>query len=110
MSTLQLGLIVAGVLLVIGVIVYNPWQERRLKRAGARPLHPPMCEPPARRERVEPTLGAADRAADCERRHRGVSTATPISKVRSSRPSMSLRRPPNSSTTRRPPMTRSRSP
>ena len=32
MSSLQLGLIVAGVLLVVGVILYNAWQERRIRR------------------------------------------------------------------------------
>ena len=32
LSSLQLGLIVAGVLLVAGVIAYNAWQERRIRR------------------------------------------------------------------------------
>jgi FtsZ-interacting cell division protein ZipA len=61
-STLQLGLIVAGVLLVIGVIVYNQWQERRLKRlaASAAPADLRTARAP---ERVEPTLGAATAAA-----------------------------------------------
>jgi len=62
LSTLQLALIVAGVLLVIGVIVYNQWQERRLKRQAAsaaadvRAVRTP--------ERVEPTLGAAAASPD----------------------------------------------
>ena len=33
MSSLQLGLIVAGVVLVVGVVVYNGWQERRYRRS-----------------------------------------------------------------------------
>jgi hypothetical protein len=69
LSSLQIGLIVAGVLLVIGVIVYNSWQERRLKREDRHvPADPP---PPRDAQRVEPTLGmrtsstaaAADSAA-----------------------------------------------
>jgi FtsZ-interacting cell division protein ZipA len=58
LSTLQLGLIVAGVVLVIGVIVYNQWQERRLKRqaASAASADARAARTP---ERVEPTLGAA---------------------------------------------------
>jgi len=31
MSTLQLGLIVAGVVLVLGVMLYNRWQEARMR-------------------------------------------------------------------------------
>ena len=60
MSSLQIVLIVAGALLVIGVIVYNNWQERRLKREARRA---PAGDPKAARaaERVEPTL--ATRAA-----------------------------------------------
>jgi len=61
-NSLQLGLIVAGVLLVVGVIVYNVWQERRLKRSLAQARAPaaraePVATPRAS-ERVEPTLGA----------------------------------------------------
>src|SRR5882672_10097871 len=69
MSSLQIGLIVAGVLLVIGVIVYNAWQERRLKREATRqsvaaPTDMRVARNP---ERVEPTLagqGAAATTAD----------------------------------------------
>ena len=57
MSTLQLGLIIAGVLLVIGVIVYNQWQERRLKRR-AMPDAPVDLRASRAAERVEPTLAA----------------------------------------------------
>ena len=57
MSALQIGLIVAGVLLVIGVFAFNRWQMRKLQRRGA-----PVARTPEARtqpvERVEPTLGA----------------------------------------------------
>ena len=62
MSSLQFGLIVAGVLLVVAVIIYNVWQERRLKRslartrAGADAIATSAPSRPA--QRVEPTLGA----------------------------------------------------
>lgn len=56
MSALQLGLIIAGVLLVIGVIVYNHWQERRLRAPASR-----TADADARAakgaQRVEPTFG-----------------------------------------------------
>ena len=58
MSSLQLGLIIAGVLLVIGVIVYNRWQERRLRREAApMPARTPDLRASRAAERVEPTLG-----------------------------------------------------
>lgn len=61
MTSLQIGLIVAGVLLVVAVVIYNLWQERRLKRSLA-PARAPAArfEADASRgaERVEPTLGA----------------------------------------------------
>jgi FtsZ-interacting cell division protein ZipA len=60
MSSLQLGLIAAGVLLVVAVIVYNVWQERRMTRrvAEARRAADHARAEPVRRtsERVEPTL------------------------------------------------------
>jgi FtsZ-interacting cell division protein ZipA len=52
-SNLQLGLIVAGVLLVLGVIVYNSWQERRVRRRIESAFRPSEEREPAR---VEPTL------------------------------------------------------
>ncbi|HET8875219.1 MAG TPA: cell division protein ZipA C-terminal FtsZ-binding domain-containing protein [Casimicrobiaceae bacterium] len=55
MSSLQLVLIIAGVLLVVGVIVYNQWQERRLKGRTA-PSAPPEPRSSRVAERVEPTL------------------------------------------------------
>jgi hypothetical protein len=62
LSSLQIVLIVAGALLVIGVIVYNNWQERRLKREARRA---PAGDPkPARAaERVEPTLATRTASA-----------------------------------------------
>lgn len=72
MSPLQIGLIAAGVLLVVAVIVYNLWQERRVTRdlAESRVSADRARAEPARRtaERVEPTLmpkaaAAADDAA-----------------------------------------------
>jgi FtsZ-interacting cell division protein ZipA len=66
MSALQLGLIVAGVLLVVAVIVYNVWQERRVRRrladAHPSPRRPEPAAMPRGAERVEPTL-ATNRAA-----------------------------------------------
>jgi FtsZ-interacting cell division protein ZipA len=52
-SNLQLGLIVAGVLLVLGVIVYNSWQERRVRRRIESAFRPSEERDTAR---VEPTL------------------------------------------------------
>jgi hypothetical protein len=53
-SPLQIGLVIAGVLLVIGVLLYNRWQERRaLARLEAthRPSEPsPRVEPTLRRD------------------------------------------------------------
>ena len=60
-STLQLALIVAGVLLVVGVIIYNAWQERRVKRRIAAAFTPPAGEP-ERSRRIEPTLGNGEGA------------------------------------------------
>jgi FtsZ-interacting cell division protein ZipA len=55
MSNLQLALIVAGVLLVLGVVIFNGWQERRIRRridAAFRPQPVATQDAP----RVEPTL------------------------------------------------------
>ena len=67
MTSLQLGLILAGIALVIGVIVYNWRQERWLRAAIDDAIRPtaatgePAVEsnrpPPRSPERVEPTLG-----------------------------------------------------
>lgn len=63
MSALQLGLIIAGIVLVLGVILYNRWQERRLKgettRAPERAADPRSARAT---ERLEPTLGTDSEA------------------------------------------------
>src|SRR6187402_3123402 len=64
LSTLQIGLIVAGVLLVIGVLAYNAWQERRARRRieGAfRPGADALMARGGGRDdgRIEPTLGVS---------------------------------------------------
>ena len=62
MSSLQIGLIVAGVLLVIGVILYNGWQERRARRGAERTRMSAAADlrtSPRPADRVEPTLGAS---------------------------------------------------
>jgi FtsZ-interacting cell division protein ZipA len=59
MSPLQLGLIVGGVVLVVGVVIYNWWQERRVRRRIAETFRKPDAAPAAAAPagaRVEPTL------------------------------------------------------
>jgi FtsZ-interacting cell division protein ZipA len=64
MTSLQLGLIAAGIALVVGVVIFNAWQERRIRRRidaafkkpeDATPQPTPGARAP---RRVEPTLGA----------------------------------------------------
>jgi hypothetical protein len=70
MTTLQLGLIIGGVVLVVGVIIYNWIQERRVRRKLAAAFTPDGEErfKPAgandRDARVEPTLARATRGDD----------------------------------------------
>src|SRR2546423_5253677 len=52
-SNLQLALIVAGVLLVLGVLIYNAWLERRVRRRIESAFRPSESPQPSR---VEPTL------------------------------------------------------
>jgi hypothetical protein len=64
LSQLQIALIVAGILLVVGVLAYNLWQERRARRRIEGAFRPGadalMARGGARDDgRVEPTLGAA---------------------------------------------------
>ena len=64
LTTLQTGLIIAGVLLVAGVLVYNWWQERRVRRRIEGAFRPQADSSGARSatrgdSRVEPTLGVA---------------------------------------------------
>jgi FtsZ-interacting cell division protein ZipA len=68
MSPLQLGLIIAGVALVVGVLIYNWWVERRVRRRIATTFRKPddggqpvAAAAPA--QRVEPTLRAPAPAA-----------------------------------------------
>src|SRR4051812_23635753 len=66
MSTLQFWLIVAGILLVVGVILYNRWQERRARRriADSQRKDPTQAIiAPGAASRVEPTLGGGAGAA-----------------------------------------------
>ncbi|MEO8345782.1 MAG: cell division protein ZipA C-terminal FtsZ-binding domain-containing protein [Betaproteobacteria bacterium] len=60
-SSLQLGLIVAGVLLVVGVLIYNAWQERRIKRRIAQAFRAPdnSLQHVTAGTRVEPTMRPA---------------------------------------------------
>lgn len=67
MSQLQIGLIVAGVLLVVGVVIYNWLQERRIRRRlqskhGAKSAQDTSSQDATRR--VEPTLQRAPEATD----------------------------------------------
>ena len=51
MSPLQLGLIGAGIVLVVGVLIYNWWQERRVRQridAAFRPSEAPAIAPAAK--------------------------------------------------------------
>jgi FtsZ-interacting cell division protein ZipA len=68
MTPLQLGLIAAGILLVVAVVLYNAWQERRMTRRLAdahRAAERPRAEGPRRSaERVEPTLATPSAHAD----------------------------------------------
>jgi hypothetical protein len=76
LSTLQIGLIVAGVLLVAGVIVYNAWQERRIRRRITSAFRKPdtAAPQPDGGLRVEPTMrtmpGDREAPADVAQFHR----------------------------------------
>lgn len=66
MSPLQLSLIAAGILLVVAVIVYNGWVERRARRrieeSTRKPAPAAVAASPAA-QRVEPTLRKGEAAA-----------------------------------------------
>lgn len=58
MSSLQLGLLAVGLIVVIAIVAYNAWSERR-RRARAHAAQPPAADPapaPVPGARVEPTL------------------------------------------------------
>jgi FtsZ-interacting cell division protein ZipA len=57
MSQLQIGLIVAGIVLVVGVLMFNAWQMRRMRRRLAEQSRP---RSPDEARRIEPTFGRAD--------------------------------------------------
>src|SRR5512145_938405 len=60
-SSLQLGLVVAGVLLVVGVILFNRWQERRIRQRIDAAFASGRDKAQASDARVEPTLrGSAE--------------------------------------------------
>src|SRR5439155_140064 len=66
LSALQLAVIAAGIALVIGVFIYNVWQERRVRRRIAAAFNPaaaPSSEA-ERARRIEPTLRGSDSAGD----------------------------------------------
>jgi ZipA, C-terminal FtsZ-binding domain len=65
-SPLQLGLIVAGVALVVGVMIYNWWLERRVRRRIATTFRKPAeaLAGGGGGARVEPTLRGAGDAPD----------------------------------------------
>lgn len=72
MSTLQIGLLIIGAVLVIAVYGYNKLQERRIRRrmdeafkTTADPLLDPAPEEkPEARERIEPSMAAAAGGGD----------------------------------------------
>ena len=79
MSNLQLALIVAGVLLVVGVLIFNAWQERRIRRridAAFRPASPQADAP-----RLEPTLRPAGGSDDAVPRVAAAGTAPVVDSV-----------------------------
>lgn len=65
MSSLQVGLAVAGGLILGGVIAYNTWNARRNEPRQAQPDAP--AAPPGPDERVEPRIDGADAMAAPER-------------------------------------------
>jgi FtsZ-interacting cell division protein ZipA len=57
-SSLQFALIVAGVVLVAGVLLYNRWMLRRARGPQVRPARPTLAHDEAGDVRVEPSIGA----------------------------------------------------
>jgi FtsZ-interacting cell division protein ZipA len=79
MTSLQIGLIIGGVVLVIGVLIYNWMQERRVRRKMAAAARKPEANVAATREaaRVEPRLGGG-RAATADSAPVPRTPATPV--------------------------------
>jgi FtsZ-interacting cell division protein ZipA len=93
MSNLQLALIVAGVLLVLGVVIFNWWQERRIRRridAAFRPQPAAAEDAP----RVEPTLRSIDGDHHAAAASIAAATAATSHAVRDVEPSESTFVPP----------------
>ena len=83
LSTLQLGLVIAGVLLVLGVIAYNAWQVRRARRRLEGTARSPGSAGRAAGAvpddaRVEPTLAAPATAGRGSRGGADVPTEAPF--------------------------------
>jgi hypothetical protein len=84
MTSLQLGLIAAGVALIVGVLVYNWLQERRVRRRIDRAFGKsatdgrtvPGAAAGSNQERVEPTLTRGDGDAHDARRGRPADDVT----------------------------------
>lgn len=68
MSRLQLGLIVVGALVIVAVILYNTWQERRARRRAEKAFGgdagDALFDDRSHGERREPTLGKMPGAGD----------------------------------------------
>ena len=73
MSSLQIGLVIAGVLLVVGVILYNRWQERRVRMR----LDATRAVEDTSAQRVEPTLRRGDDDASASDRYDPVDSTAP---------------------------------
>src|SRR5690625_3163461 len=63
MSDLQIGLILLGIVLIIGVLLFNWWQDRRIRRQIAEQFpehrHDPLMGEGAPDNRLEPALAGA---------------------------------------------------
>lgn len=57
-SSLQIALIVAGIVLVAGVLLYNRWVLRRARGPVERPARPDLAQDDGADIRVEPSIGA----------------------------------------------------
>ena len=79
-SNLQLGLIIAGVALVLGVLIFNAWQERRVRRRIESAFRVPD---PMQPSRVEPTLKAMEDTDDSATMRSSRATSAPAAAARS---------------------------
>ncbi|HEV8501137.1 MAG TPA: cell division protein ZipA C-terminal FtsZ-binding domain-containing protein [Casimicrobiaceae bacterium] len=76
-SSLQIGLIVAGLVLVAGVILYNRWVLRRARRRDAVDARPPASVADRAVARVEPSLGTAPDESPIDADLHGADTLPP---------------------------------